>query len=86
MSEPAKPQDDAKPAAQTPPAQTADASAIAKKGKPTVTTISVQGPAAGRWRAGRKFGAEPVDILLADLTDDQLAAIKGDPVLMCTIS
>jgi hypothetical protein len=85
MSEPAKPQDDAKPAAQTPTAQPADASASAKKGKPTVTRITVKGPSAGRWRAGRKFGAEPVEILLADLSDEQLAALQGDPDLICTV-
>lgn len=64
------------------------ATAEAKKpaAKKSTGKITVIGPAAGRWRAGRKFGAEPVEIALADLSQDQLAALQGDAALMCTIS
>ncbi len=45
-------------------------------------TIIVQGPPAGRWRAGRHFTAEPTSIPAGDLTMQQLAALRDDPVLM----
>lgn len=41
-------------------------------------TISVRGPAEGRWRAGRKFGREETTIDLSTLTVSQLKAIEGD--------
>lgn len=43
--------------------------------------LRVTGPAKGRWRAGRKFGPEPVDIPVAELTEDDLAKLEGDPEL-----
>lgn len=95
MSNPEKTQAQTNPAPAAPPTPPADQpkpdekvkkSAAAQPSEPSVTKITVQGPTAGRWRAGRKFSAEPVDIPLADLTDDELAALKGDPALMCTIS
>jgi len=35
-----------------------------------------------RWRAGRQFGPEPVEIPLADLDEDQLEALEADPSLV----
>ncbi|MEJ0012797.1 MAG: hypothetical protein WDM94_09265 [Bauldia sp.] len=35
-----------------------------------------------RWRAGRNFGRMPVELNAADLTDAEIAAIEGDPVLI----
>jgi hypothetical protein len=52
--------------------------------KPPVATgfvLRVKGPAKGRWRAGRHFGPEPVDIPAADLTEEQIALLNGDPEL-----
>ncbi len=34
-----------------------------------------------RWRAGRQFGPEPVEIAAEDLTEAQIAALMGDPLL-----
>lgn len=34
-----------------------------------------------RCRAGRTFTREPVDLLLSCLSDDDIAAIEGDPQL-----
>jgi len=45
----------------------------------------VTGPAKGRWRAGRKFGPEPVDIPVAELTEDDLAKLEGDPELVVAL-
>ena len=57
----------------------------AKKPKP-IPMLMVRGPQAGRWRAGRKFGAEPVSIPLSELSDDQRAALEGDPALICVLT
>jgi len=46
-----------------------------------VLTITVRGPAKGRWRAGRHFTPEPTVIPLTDLTEDQVAALDADPEL-----
>ncbi len=46
-----------------------------------VAVLVVKGPAAGRWRAGRRFGAEPTVVVREDLDDDQVAAILADPAL-----
>lgn len=43
--------------------------------------IAVVGPAGGRWRAGRKFGPEPVRIDISQITEEELAAIEADPEL-----
>lgn len=43
--------------------------------------LSVVAPAGRRRRAGIEFGSDPVLVALADLTDDQLLAIHGDPAL-----
>lgn len=70
----------------------ASASAAAPAGDPVVSQASagaepslvVIGPRRGRRRAGRQFGPEPVTIPLAELSDDEIAAIKGDPALTVT--
>lgn len=46
--------------------------------------IIVRGPARGRWRAGRHFGADPVALDLAALDPVDLAAIQADPLLIVT--
>jgi hypothetical protein len=50
-----------------------------------VTAVAVMGPAGGRWRAGRRFGPEPVLLARAALGDEAfeaaLAAIRADPML-----
>lgn len=43
--------------------------------------VIVTGPKRGRWRAGRRFTREPSSIPLAELDQDELAAIEGDPRL-----
>lgn len=43
--------------------------------------IVIKGPEKGRWRAGRHFTLEPVRVVLAELSDDQLLALRGDPEL-----
>ena len=43
--------------------------------------VVVTGPAKGRWRAGRKFGPEPVSILAQELTEAELRAMDEDPEL-----
>ena len=43
--------------------------------------LIVRGPQRGRWRAGRHFGPDEVHIAIGDLTDDELDAIVGDPLL-----
>ncbi len=45
----------------------------------------VIGPARGRRRAGRQFGADPVRLPLAGLSDAERAAIEGDPALSVAI-
>ncbi len=52
-----------------------------KTGSATGHVLRVVGPAKGRWRAGRKFGPEPVEIPVAELTEDDLAKLEGDPEL-----
>lgn len=49
-------------------------------------SVVVKGPAAGRWRAGRHFGAEPVTIPLDDLTEAQLLALQSDPELLVQVT
>ncbi|MCU0905378.1 MAG: hypothetical protein MUE83_16145 [Tabrizicola sp.] len=43
--------------------------------------LRVKGPAKGRWRAGRHFGTDPVDLLAAELTEAQILALNDDPEL-----
>jgi hypothetical protein len=51
-----------------------------------VETVRVKGPAKGRWRAGRHFGPEPVDIAPSDLTREQLQRIFDDPELTVMVN
>lgn len=37
------------------------------------------------WRAGLRFGPEPRDVPLADLTDEQRKAIEAEPMLMSEV-
>ena len=53
--------------------------------RPSSAAITVKGPRRGRWRAGRHFTHELVAIPRAELSDDQLAALQGDPELTVTI-
>lgn len=48
--------------------------------------LRVTGPAKGRWRAGRKFGPEPVEIPVAELTEEDLAKLEGDPELTVALA
>ena len=66
----------------TPPAPPAEAK-TKKTAQPVV--LQVKGPTKGRWRAGRHFTPEPVDIPMADLSDEDLLKLKGDPELTCTV-
>lgn len=67
-------------------------SAVADEAKPeeanpataTRPTLVVVGPKAGRWRAKRFFGPEPVSIQLDSLTEAEIALITADPVLTVT--
>lgn len=43
--------------------------------------LSIVGPARGRRRAGMVFGAAPVVVSLAELSQDVIDALKGDPDL-----
>ncbi|PCH71934.1 MAG: hypothetical protein COC12_06980, partial [Rhodobacteraceae bacterium] len=47
--------------------------------------VTVIGPTDGRRRTGRRFGSEPVEIPIDDLSDDDLLALKGDPALSVSI-
>lgn len=53
--------------------------------KANAYVLRVTGPAKGRWRAGRKFGPEPVEIPVAELTEDDLAKLEGDPELVVAL-
>jgi hypothetical protein len=53
---------------------------------PEPTALTVTGPAQGRWRAGRRFGALAVVLPLAELTDAEIAAIQGDPALVTSLA
>jgi hypothetical protein len=45
----------------------------------------VTGPARGRWRIGRHFGPEAVEIALADLSEEERARLEADPALTIEI-
>lgn len=59
----------------------AAAAAPAPVSEPEGERISVVGPEGGRRRAGRRFGPVATVIPLADLSEEDLAAIEGDPEL-----
>ncbi len=48
---------------------------------PPGQSVSVTGPAKGRWRCGRHFTPVPVHILLEELSVAQIAAMVDDPEL-----
>ena len=75
------PKTDAPP---VPPVTPPEAKTEAPKTKKPVL-LRVKGPANGRWRAGRHFTPEPVDIPMADLSDEDLQKLQGDPALICTV-
>ncbi|NEX47606.1 hypothetical protein [Pseudotabrizicola algicola] len=50
-----------------------------------VQVVRVVGPEKGRRRADRRFGPEPTDIPLADLSEDDLQALRRDPALIVSI-
>jgi len=49
-------------------------------------TLTIKGPARGRWRAGRHFTPEAVIIRARDLTPAQFEALMDDPELIVGIS
>lgn len=73
-------------AAQAPSADAAPqapAPDVAKPPAPMVGhVLRVVGPAKGRWRAGRKFGPEPVEIPVAELSLEDMAKLATDPELV----
>ncbi len=52
-----------------------------KKGRQPALALEVRGPVRGRWRAGRRFGPDPVVIPLEELNEAARAAIEADPLL-----
>lgn len=46
--------------------------------------IRVKALQPSRWRAGRQFGPVPVDIPAAELSEDDLARLRADPLLVVT--
>ncbi|NTT86918.1 hypothetical protein [Tabrizicola fusiformis] len=67
-------------------AKTAKVSKTAPEKVAPPPSVVVKGPAVGRWRAGRHFGAEPVTIPLDDLTEAQLLALQSDPELLVQVT
>lgn len=54
----------------------------AGNGGDPVSALRVTGPKKGFWRAGRKFGPAAIDVPIADLSDDQVIALKNEPRLV----
>jgi hypothetical protein len=46
----------------------------------SVVRVTARQPS--RWRAGRNFGPVPVDIPAAELSEDDLARLRADPLLV----
>ncbi len=68
-----------------PPANTAELEAAPRKSKGAPGIAVTTDAKRGRWRAGREFPrGETVTIALADLSEEQLDAIRNDPVLTVT--
>lgn len=59
---------------------------LAEQAGRKVWAIEVVGPAAGRWRAGRRFGPEAQCFVEGELTDGELKAIQADPLLTVGVS
>lgn len=76
MSDETKKPDDIK--APTPPK--------AEKPKRDKGVIRVVATQSSRWRIGRQFGPEPVEIAAEELSEDDLARLKADPLLVVTAS
>lgn len=86
-SAPAAPQDQ-----DTPPSRTEDSLDTAQaedqaEVQPAAggITATITGPKQGRWRAGRHFSAEPTVIDIDTLTEDELEALRGDPLLSIVV-
>lgn len=58
------------------------APAVPNKG---AEVLRVLGPSTGRRRAGRHFGSEAVDIPLDELTEEEIAALRSDPLLIVAL-
>jgi hypothetical protein len=67
--------------AKSPRTQAADDAATAAA---TAQVIRVKALQPSRWRAGRQFGPVPVDIPAAGLSEDDLARLNADPLLVVT--
>ena len=50
--------------------------------KTAALLISTKKGVTSFWRAGRKFTETPASVPLAELTDDQIAALKAEPRLI----
>lgn len=50
-----------------------------------VAVVTVIGPKRGRWRAGRRFGREPVEIPHDQLSETELEQLRSDPTLAVTV-
>ena len=48
---------------------------------PPASGFRVRALQPSRWRAGRQFGPDPVEIAAEDLTEAQMIALMGDPLL-----
>lgn len=59
--------------------------AQAKKKAKEEPWLVVTGPERGRRRAGVTFGPAPVALRIADLPDEAVTAIKGDPQLAAAV-
>ena len=72
-----------------PPQENQTASADPEPVRPTHGpagfALKITGPAMGRWRAGRKFGPEPVTIPAPELTEAECEALLADPELVCEL-
>lgn len=47
--------------------------------------VRVVGPAKGRWRAGRHFTPEPVEIAASELKVEDVQKLFDDPELICAV-
>lgn len=61
-----------------------NAAAPSKAKAETVKGLRVVGRSEGFRRAGRAFGAEPVDIVLSDLSKEQIKALREERQLVVT--
>lgn len=79
--------DDGTPAGEAPPSPAAPGLPGPMGGDDDATAepaLLVRGPAKGRWRTARRFGPEPVVLLVEDLTEAEIAALRADPELLVT--